>query len=109
MSLDATMLEIARALVLGDDGAGVLEELFKRVLRAAGAHAGYVVVREGEGFVQKYELNFGGAGASDRKFSRSLVRQALQARELIHSANLHADQRVVGQRSVVGLAPASVV
>jgi Nif-specific regulatory protein/two-component system response regulator HydG len=111
VNLATELLEVARLVLLQDEDPRLIERLFRRIMNVAGAHRGYVVTREGDGFVEKFELNFSRAGVSqaERRFSRTLVRTAMQEKDIKHTANVHQDQAISSQGSVLGLAPASVV
>jgi Nif-specific regulatory protein/two-component system response regulator HydG len=109
---DSELLEVARLILLSEeDDPGLIERLFRRIMLSAGAHRGFLVVREDGHFVERFELNFsrGAVSAAERRFSHTLLRQALLARQVLYTADLHDDRRTSGQTSLVALAPASVI
>jgi Nif-specific regulatory protein/two-component system response regulator HydG len=111
LRLTEELLEIAKTILVHDDDGRVVDHLFRRIMSLTAARRGFVVVREGEGFVEKYEVNFSEPKVSPdaRRFSWTLVRQAMQTRELLFTSNLHDDQRLSGQASAARLTPASVI
>src|SRR5262249_5998663 len=80
----------------------------RRIMLSAGAHRGFLVVKEEGRFVERFELNFSRASVSaeERRFSHTLLRQALLGRQILFTADLHDDRRTSGQTSLLGLAPA---
>ena len=72
------LFEIARVLLVEDDDK-LPEVLLHRVLQATGAHRGFIAVREDGAFEQKFAVRFDRAShEADRRFSRSLVRRAIE-------------------------------
>jgi len=72
------LFEIARVLLVEDDDR-LPEVLLHRVLQATGAHRGFIAVREDGSFEQKFAVRFDRAShEADRRFSRSLVRRAIE-------------------------------
>src|SRR5687768_6704879 len=65
------------------------------VLAETGAERGFVVVREHGSFEQRFDVRFGSDETSDaeRRFSRGLVRQAIETGRTVHSADLADDPR----------------
>jgi hypothetical protein len=92
MGLYRPLYEIAK-LLLKEDQTQTAEILLERVLAAVGAERGFIVVREGDRYVQKCQVRFdrGSVTRDGLKFSRSLVRQAIESGELISSPNLSED------------------
>jgi Nif-specific regulatory protein/two-component system response regulator HydG len=115
VSRDGELLDVARIILVPEkeqeDDDAVIERLFRRIMLSAGAHRGYLVVREDGKFVERFELNFSrtAVSAEERRFSHTLLRQALHSRQVLYTADLHDDRRTSGQKSLVGLAPASVI
>src|SRR5262245_61919061 len=74
----ALLFDIAKVLLVeGDDR--LPEILLHRVLQATGAHRGFIAVREEGSFEQKFAVRLDRAShEADRKFSRSLVRRAIE-------------------------------
>src|SRR5262249_32794593 len=111
VSRDGELLDVARIILLAEDDDGVIERLFRRIMLSAGAHRGFLVVKEEGRFVERFELNFSrtSVSAEERRFSHTLLRQALHGRQVLYTADLHDDRRTSGQKSLIGLAPASVI
>ncbi|WP_437991588.1 sigma-54-dependent Fis family transcriptional regulator [Sorangium sp. So ce145] len=86
MDLYPSLLQIVRILLSEDDDAKAPELVLRRVLEATGADRGFIVVREDGSYEQKFAVHFDKAKISDkeRKFSRGLVRQAIETRQIVH-------------------------
>src|SRR6185369_16192203 len=83
---NAQLLDIARVL-LAEDDEKLPETLLHRVLQATGAQRGFIAVRQGESFEQKFAVRFDRASSdADRRFSRGLVRQAIETRAIVRSS-----------------------
>jgi Nif-specific regulatory protein/two-component system response regulator HydG len=80
-----SLLDIAK-LLLSDDDEKAPEILLRRVLDATGADRGFIVVREDGSYEQKFAVHFDpqSVSESERTWSRGLVRDAIEAREIIH-------------------------
>src|SRR5262245_54714986 len=111
MELDHELLQIAKLLLSEDSSERTAEILLRRVLKATGAERGSIVVREGEDYAQKLELPAGREPRSKeaRRFSRNLVRKAIETGEPIESANIVEDPRFAGLESVQVLGSRSVL
>jgi transcriptional regulator with GAF, ATPase, and Fis domain len=96
------LLDIAKLLLSEEDGERAPEILLGRVLEATGADRGFIVVREGDSFERKFDVRFhrDELSAPERRFSRTVVRQAIQERTLLHSSDPLADPRFASQESV---------
>jgi len=105
------LLSIARLLLSEDDDARAPEVLFRHVLEATSADRGFIVVREGGSFEQRFDVRFDRAAISvqERTWSRSLVRQAIETGQVIDSTELARDPRFASQESVVGLGACAVL
>ena len=105
MDWNGELVAIAKRLLSEDDEARAAEILLEHVLNAVGAQRGFIVLREGDSFEQKFHIRFdrGLLSKEAREFSRTLVRGALQSGELIHSANVASDPRFTGLESIEGL------
>lgn len=101
MQLYPSLLEIAKALLAEEGDETAPEILLRRVLEATGTDRGFIVVREGDSYEEKFDIRFDRSAMTSaaRQFSRSLVRQAIETRQIIHSANAAADPRFIGSRS----------
>ncbi|MCK6586029.1 MAG: sigma 54-interacting transcriptional regulator [Polyangiaceae bacterium] len=93
MDLYTSLLQIVRILLSEDDDAKAPELVLRRVLEATGADRGFIVVREGTSYEQKFAVRFDRTKITDeeRKFSRSLVRQAIETRQIIHLSKAAGD------------------
>jgi Nif-specific regulatory protein/two-component system response regulator HydG len=89
MSHDATLLQIAKLLLGEDDDGRAPEILLRRVLEAVSAGRGFIVVREDGSYEQRFAVRFERSTLSDaeRRWSRGLVRQAIETRQLVHTWN----------------------
>jgi Nif-specific regulatory protein/two-component system response regulator HydG len=99
------LLSIAKVL-LREDGAHTAEVLLRRVVELTEADRGFIVVRTGDAFEQRFDVRFGAEedlGADVRQFSRSLVRLAIDKREQIDTVALPAAGGELGD-SVAALA-----
>jgi transcriptional regulator with GAF, ATPase, and Fis domain len=98
-------------LLLSEGEEKTPEILLHRVLEATGAERGFIVLLENGKFVQKCQVRFDRAelSAEERRFSRTIVQEVLQTREILHSGNLEADGRFELVESVQQLGGASVV
>ncbi len=81
-----SLYEVAKQLVLEKDPDKTAEVLFRKILSIADADRGFIVVRDGGSFEQKWDFRFDRANVSaeDRRFSRTLVREVLASRKLLH-------------------------
>jgi Nif-specific regulatory protein/two-component system response regulator HydG len=111
VDLYASLFEVTRILLSEDDSAKAPEVLFHRVLEATGASRGFIVVREAGSFEQKFQVRFDRRELSParRDFSRSLVRAAIAAKKVVHSANLAEDERFATQESVRRMGACAVI
>ncbi|HVE83045.1 MAG TPA: sigma 54-interacting transcriptional regulator [Myxococcales bacterium] len=98
----AQLLDIARVL-LAEEDEKLPETLLHRVLQATGAHRGFIAVREGASFEQKFAVRFDRASSdADRKFSRGLVRQAIETRAIARSSpSVEQSVQASGARAAV--------
>src|SRR5262249_37249538 len=111
MELYRSLFEISKLLLSQEDGGRTAEALLQHVVAATSAERGFIVVRQGASFEQKCDVRYDRAWTSPeaRKFSRSLVRQAIAGGELIESANLLEDTRFSGADSTLQLGPCAVL
>jgi Nif-specific regulatory protein/two-component system response regulator HydG len=108
---DQPLLEIAKLLLSEGATDRIAEILLERLLQATGAERGFIVVREGEGYAQRFDVRFDRDEVSNetRRFSRSLVRQAIESGQIIELRDVLQDQRLMASESVRELASASVL
>jgi transcriptional regulator with GAF, ATPase, and Fis domain len=111
MDVPGALLDIAKVLLSQDDEEPIAEILLRRVLEATGAERGFIVLREGQSYEQKFHVQFDRSQLSrqERDFSRSLVRKALETQQLIYSPNVPQDPRFAGMDSVLGLGSCCVL
>jgi transcriptional regulator with GAF, ATPase, and Fis domain len=111
MERQLELLQIAKLLLSEDSSERTAEILLQRVLKATGAERGFIVVREDGQYTQKLELPSGHDPRSkeERRFSRNLVRQAIETGRTIHSTNVLEDPRFARLESVQLLGPRSVL
>jgi Nif-specific regulatory protein/two-component system response regulator HydG len=95
MDLYPSLLQIAKILLSEDDDERAPEILLRRVLEATGADRGFIVVSEGGSYAQKFATHFDREALSDkeRKWSRGLVRQAIETQRIVHLSKAAADPR----------------
>jgi Nif-specific regulatory protein/two-component system response regulator HydG len=105
------LLPIAKLLLSEDDDSRAPEILLRHVVEATEADRGFIVVREGATFEQKFDVAFDRSAVTshERRFSRSLVRQAIDARRVIDSPNLAADPRFAEKESIAALGACAVI
>jgi transcriptional regulator with GAF, ATPase, and Fis domain len=111
MGLDRSLLDIAR-LLLSEAGTGKTAAiLLRRVLEAIEADRGFIVVREGERYVQRFDVRFNRDEVSNetRRFSRSVVRQAIETGQIVELRDVLGDPRFIAAESVQELEDSSVL
>jgi Nif-specific regulatory protein/two-component system response regulator HydG len=83
VDLYPSLFQIAKVLLSEDDDGKAPELLLHRVLQATHAERGFIVVREGGSFEQELAVRFDRESSEkERKFSRSLVRRAVETKRL---------------------------
>jgi transcriptional regulator with GAF, ATPase, and Fis domain len=89
------LYEISKLLLAEEDAERTPEVLLRRLVERCGAETGFVVVREYGSYQQKFEVGGGREGRSDleRRFSRTLVREAIATGALLYLPNLIEDPR----------------
>lgn len=105
------LLDIVGALAAATDADAIARVLMERMLALSGAARGFVVVREGGSYVEKFDVGFDRATVSTaaRRFSRALVRMAIEGREPIYSPAAIDDPRFRSIDSVVLLGRRAVL
>ena len=80
MDLYRSLFDISRVLLAQADGGGTAEVLLRKVLESTEAERGFIVVREGASYEQKFDVRYDRVWSSpeERRFSRSLVREVLE-------------------------------
>ncbi|NUP09895.1 MAG: sigma 54-interacting transcriptional regulator [Polyangiaceae bacterium] len=90
-------------LLSATDGAQTAELLLRQVLEVTQAARGFIVVREGDTFEKKFDVQFDALSNDARRFSRSLVRHAIATRQVVHSADASSIAGLVKAESVAAL------
>ena len=96
------LFRISKILLSEEDDENTAERLLRRVVERTGAERGFIVVREAAGFEQKFEYRYDREAltAAERRFSRTLVRDAIGTRKQIYLPNLIEDQRFSSAESM---------
>jgi transcriptional regulator with GAF, ATPase, and Fis domain len=96
VDLYPSLLEIAKLVLRQDGSDGTAEVLLRRVLELVEANRGFIVVREGDAFEQRFAVAFDAEAVTQeqRRFSRSLVRLAIQQKRQVCSVDVAADARL---------------
>jgi Nif-specific regulatory protein/two-component system response regulator HydG len=111
VDLHQSLFHIARLLLSEDDGERTPEILFRHMLEATGAERGFIVVREGDTFEHRFDVRFGRDSVPRhvRSFSRSVVRRAIEARQVVVSPSLPDDPRFAEMESVKDIGAGAVL
>jgi transcriptional regulator with GAF, ATPase, and Fis domain len=101
MSVYEDLFQISKLLLAEDDSERTPEILLRRIVERCGAETGFVVVREDGSYQQKFEVGYDRERRSDteRRYSRTLVREAIAAGTLIYLPNLIDDPRFAAGES----------
>src|SRR5262245_720164 len=110
MDLYQSLFQIAK-LLMPADAHKTPELLLRHVLDSLGAERGFIVVREQDRFAQRFQVGFDRETLSEeeRRFSRSIVKEALDSGQVIQSKDVGRDRRFEGIESVQGLGAAGVL
>ncbi|HVR95011.1 MAG TPA: sigma-54-dependent Fis family transcriptional regulator [Thermoanaerobaculia bacterium] len=105
------LFEISKVLLAEPDSEKTAETLLRRTVERCGAERGFLVVREEGSFHQKFEVRFERDRVSDaeRRFSRTLVREAIETRTLLYLPNLIEDPRFAPAESAQVIGRCSVL
>ena len=111
MDIFRELFQIAEILLAEEDYQATVETALRRLLVATQAGQGFIVVREEGSYRQVFDVDYanGGLSREQRRFSRSLVREAIRERQLIYSPNLMRDERFAGLDSVLALGPCAAL
>ena len=103
MNLYAELFEISKLLLAEEDGERTPELLLRRIVERCGAETGFVVVREEGSFQQKFDVGYDRErrSALERRFSRTLVREAVETGEVLYLPNLIEDPRFGSEESAL--------
>jgi Nif-specific regulatory protein/two-component system response regulator HydG len=107
----AALLEIAKLVLSEEDPEKTPEILLSRLLELTGASRGFIVIRDGDSFEQKFDVHFDRNTLSreERQFSRSLVLESIETRRILDSPALSLDPRFAEAKSLQLLGTAWVV
>lgn len=107
----ASLLDIAKMLLSSEEPDRTAETILRRVLDLTGASRGFIVVREGKSFEEKFDIRFesGSISGDERRFSSSLVRKAIATRSLLVSDSALDDPRFAGAESIERAGPHAVL
>ena len=111
MDFYRALYEICKTLQKERDTSVLPRLLLDRVIDFTGAEKGFIVVKEEGSFQEKYHVHFDRDVISSRKrkFSRTLVREAISAAKIIYSEDITSDPRFVGSESIVMLGAGSAL
>ncbi len=106
------LFQISKLLLAEEDDERTPEVLLRRIVERCGAETGFVVVREEGSFQQKFEVGYDREqrSAAERRYSRTLVREAIETGKVIYLPNLIEDARFGSGESalIIGLCCALV-
>jgi Nif-specific regulatory protein/two-component system response regulator HydG len=107
----AALFEMAKLLLAEDDADRTAELLFRRLLEITEATRGFIVVRSGEDYEDKFDVHFDRTRISgaERRFSRTLVRQVIQSGQTIRSPDLVVDPRFASMESAEAVGGCAVL
>jgi transcriptional regulator with GAF, ATPase, and Fis domain len=112
MDQHAELYQIAKLiLAAADEPEAAAEQIFRRAVERTGAERGFIVVRQGGSYEQKFDVAYARErlSADERRFSRTLVRRAIETRAVISSESVADDARFADTESVVRLADSAVL
>ena len=95
MSLYEELFQISKVLLAQEDDERAPEVLLRRIVERCGAETGFVVVREEGSFQQKFDVGYDRdrLSATERRYSRTLVREAIETGKVLYLPNLIEDPR----------------
>ncbi len=95
MNLYEELFQISKLLLAEEDDERAPEVLLRHIVERCGAETGFVVVREEGSFQQKFDVGYDRQerSAVERRYSRTLVREAVETGQLIYLPNLIEDDR----------------
>ncbi len=111
METYAELFRISKFLLSEPDDDHVAERLLRRVVEVTGAERAFIVVREEGSYQQKFGIHYDRdqLSAEERRFSRTLVRETIENRQLIYLPNLIEDTRSALAKSVMMMGTGSVL
>ena len=95
MELYEELFQISKLLLAEEDDERAPEILLRRIVERCGAETGFVVVREEGSFQQKFDVGYDREqrSAAERRYSRTLVREAIETGTVLYLPNLIEDSR----------------
>jgi transcriptional regulator with GAF, ATPase, and Fis domain len=95
MNLYEELFQISKLLLAEENDERAPEILLRRIVERCGAETGFVVVREEGSFQQKFDVGYEREqrSAAERRYSRTLVREAIETGKVIYLPNLIEDDR----------------
>ena len=110
MDLFRDLYALAKVLLAEDGEDATAELLLKRIREVTGADRGFIVVREGDKYVQRFDVDFDRdrVSAEERRFSRTVVRAAIGERQVVATERPGDDPRFAQAESVELLGAVSV-
>ncbi len=111
MSYYESLYRISKLLQIETRQDTLPRTMLEQVIAHTGAHKGFIVVKEEGSFQEKYHVHFDRdlIPARKRRFSRTLIREAITTRAAIFSEDITKDTRFVGTESVMILGSCSVM
>src|SRR6185295_16521299 len=111
MDLYRELVQISKLLLAEPDDERAPEVLLRRIVERCGAESGFVVVREEGSFQQKFDVDYEREqrSALERRFSRTLVREAIEGGEVIYLPNLIEDERFRSGESALRIGRSSAL
>jgi transcriptional regulator with GAF, ATPase, and Fis domain len=105
------LLDVAKLLLSEAEPDCVAELILGRLMTTTQADRGFIVVREGKSYEEKFHVHFdsGALSGEERRFSRSLVRKTIASGALLHSHNVLEDPRFAGTESLERAGPHAVL
>ena len=110
LDLGRALVQLTKVLVAQAEPGATAERLLHDLCEQTAAERGFVVVREGERFEQKFDRAYDRAklAPEERRFSRTVVQHAIDERKVIATEHPATDPRFAGVESVGLMVAASV-
>jgi transcriptional regulator with GAF, ATPase, and Fis domain len=112
VDLYGTLFDLSKVMLAATDPDAAAAALLRRVVEVTGAERGFIVVRDDDqDFRESSDVRFDRdtLSSAHRRFSRTLVREAIENGRTVHSADLSSDPRYRAVDSVQRLGPRAVV
>src|SRR2546423_719056 len=102
MDLFRDLYALAKLLLAEDGEDATAELLLRRIREFTGADRGFIVVREGDKYMQRFDVDFDRdrVSAEERRFSRTVVRAAIEDRQVVATERPGDDPRFAQAESV---------